>query len=131
MKGQRVDVYKNLHHGGFSIRDSKTNLVLAHADSVLLDGGIEFKVNEKGQLKTVTEKRKRVHAFVRGCFVSANESKAEDMSQILIYDPYVTPLFKDVASGQYVHDLEGEVFFEGTVMYTRVSAAITLEGSLF
>lgn len=131
VSGLLVDIYRNLHHGGFSIRDSKTKLVLAHADTVLIKGGIEFKVNEKGRLKTIEEKRKRVHAFVRGYFVSGNGMKSPDMNRVLIYDPYLTPLFKDVCSEDYLSGLEGELFFEHTVMYTRDSSKMVLANSLF
>jgi hypothetical protein len=123
-KGQKIDVYRNLHHGGFSIRDSKTKQVLAHADSVRMRGAVVFKVNEKGRQKTIEERRKRVHAYVQGYFVSADEPKPADMDKVIIYDPYLTPLFKDVSSGSYVVALEGEVFFDGTVVYTNNSAVL-------
>lgn len=123
-KGQKIDVYRNLHHGGFSIRDSKTKQVLAHADSVRMRGPVVFKVNEKGRQKTIEERRKRVHAYVQGYFVSADEPKPVEMDKVIVYDPYQTPLFKDVSSGSYVVALEGEVFFDGTVVYTNGSAVL-------
>ena len=132
VQGQQVDVYRNLNlsHGGFSIRDSKTNLVLGHAPTVLITGGIEFKVNEKGRLKTITERRKRVHAFVRGYLVSTNEVKPTDMTRVIIYDPYTTPLFKDVSRKRYLQGLEGDIFFEGSVMFTRESSTMLIINTL-
>lgn len=117
--GQKVDVYRNLHHGGFSIRDSKTKQVLAHADSVKMTGGVLFKVNEKGRQKTIEEKRKRVHAYVQGFFVDSDIEHPLDMQRVIVYDPYVTPLFKDMESEEFVTKFEGDVFFEGKVIYTK------------
>ncbi len=82
----------------------------------------QYTYDEKGRQKTIEERRKRVHAFVQGNFVSAGEIKPLDMNRVIMYDPYITPLFKDVSSDDYLLELEGEIFFEGTVIYTNESS---------
>ena len=91
--GQQVEVYFNLHKKVFSIRDKKTKLVVAHAPHVNLQN-VTFKVNQKGREKTIATKRKGVHAFVVGEFVSAEQSLSaiEDLKSAY-YNPYETQNF--------------------------------------
>lgn len=62
-KNQLVEVYRNLHKGGFSIRCAKTKLVLAHAENVILKN-VKFVVSQAGREKVVQSKRKAVHAVI-------------------------------------------------------------------
>lgn len=65
----KVEVYRNLHNGRLSIRDAKTKLVIGHADRVkLLD--VTFHVSQAGRERVLRERRKNVHAVVRGYMVS-------------------------------------------------------------
>ena len=61
----KVQVYRNLHNGLISIQDLSTGLVLGHADAIDLQGAT-FIVREAGRQRVIVEKRKNVHAFVRG-----------------------------------------------------------------
>jgi len=66
----QVEVYRNLNNGRLSIRDAKTKLVIGHADRVkLMD--VTFHVSQAGRERVLREKRKNVHAVVRGYMVSA------------------------------------------------------------
>lgn len=58
-----MDIYRNLHNGKWSIRDG--GLIIGHADGVLVKDAALI-VNEAGRLRVIREKRKNVHAFVRG-----------------------------------------------------------------
>ena len=65
MKETKVDVYKNLHKGIWSVRSRTTGKVIAHKTLVrVLDAS--FVVQPAGRQKVLDEKRKNVHAFVRG-----------------------------------------------------------------
>ena len=88
----RRDVYRNLHFGDevvYSIR--KDGLVEGHALCYVMDG-VTFHVGPKGNQRVRDEKRKNVHAVVRGHVINAvwyNEdemewakSAAEDMAAI-------------------------------------------------
>lgn len=58
-------VYRNLHNGLLSIKDRKTRLVVAHSDQVTLVNATTV-VNESGRQRVLTEKKKNVHAYIRG-----------------------------------------------------------------
>lgn len=67
----KVDVYKNLNKSRemgkpiYSIRDPKTKRVICWTDKVFLSS-VEFIVSKSGRNRVLREKRKNVHAFVRG-----------------------------------------------------------------
>ena len=68
----KVDVYRNLHNGLYSIKARSGNnkgLVVAHAQQVWLDD-VEFVVSDAGRNRVLREKKKYVHAFVRGTLSS-------------------------------------------------------------
>jgi hypothetical protein len=121
--GQRVDVYKNLHlENGYSVRCSKTGLVLAHCSTVLIKNA-SFHVSESGRQKTVKEKRKRVHAYVRGELVAINSLFPKDFVKVL-YNPYLTEFFLDSKTREPIHKAD-KVFFMGRHAY-RKNKDITL-----
>ena len=64
-RGLKVDVYKNLHNGKWSIRDRSTGRVVAHVDECAVSDA-QFVVQEAGRRRVLEEGRKNVHAFVRG-----------------------------------------------------------------
>ena len=68
----KVDVYRNLHNGMYSIKSREgkfKGLVVAHAKQVWLDN-VEFVVSDAGRARVLREKKKYVHAFVRGTLSS-------------------------------------------------------------
>ena len=103
---QLVHVYYNLHQGGFSIRDKKTGLVVAYAQTLKLENAI-FKVSEKGRQHVIREKRKRVHAFVEGEFVWGDHELPELSDyQEVYYNPYITPFFTIVETNAAVYEAQ-------------------------
>ena len=68
----KVDVYRNLHNGMYSIKSREAGtrgLVIAHADRVWLDD-VKFVVSEAGRARVLREKKKYVHGCVRGTLSS-------------------------------------------------------------
>ena len=68
----KVDVYRNLHNGMYSIKSREAGtrgLVIAHADRVWLND-VQFVVSDAGRARVLREKKKYVHAFVRGTLSS-------------------------------------------------------------
>ncbi|KAF0817678.1 hypothetical protein KIS4809_3495 [Bacillus sp. ZZV12-4809] len=113
--GQLVDCYRNLHtDNGYSIRCAKTGLVLAHCSTVQLKNA-KFVVSEGGRQKTVQEKRRRVHAYIRGELVSYNEHVPMGFKKVL-YNPYHTPLFTDEKTNKPIYNAE-DVFCSGKYAY--------------
>lgn len=81
-----VEVYKNLHNDKFSIRCSKSKLVIAHADDLyLLD--VKFIVQQKGRERVLNEKRKNVHAYAKGKLTMAHKPSWEVLAKVN-YNPY-------------------------------------------
>ena len=129
----KIQVYKNLHNGKWSLRDSKTKLVLGHADKVLLSD-VTSVVKEVGRQKVLADKQKNVHAYVEGTleaaegfvsykgrqlgddywwwykFADSNKSLAE-----IYYNPYDAGKFMslDLHSG-IVSDFDGCEYLELT-----------------
>ena len=60
---KNVEVYYNLHKKCLSVR--KRGLVIDHVSSILLKNA-EFVVQPAGRKRVVKEKRKNVHAYIRG-----------------------------------------------------------------
>lgn len=112
-----VDVYRNLNKEGFySIRDAKKGIVLGHCKSVFLTGAI-FKVSEKSRLKVIANKRRSVHAYIRGTLKGIDIVLPEGLNKVY-YNPYKTPLFLDTFTNEFVDDAE-EVFCVGKFAYIK------------
>ena len=80
---QPVEVYRNLHNGKLSVRQN--NLVVGHCDSITLDLAT-FKVSKAGQERVRRERKKYVHATVRGMLVDF-ETRRKTSKQVA-YNPY-------------------------------------------
>ena len=80
----RVDVYYNLHKKCLSIRHK--GKVFAHSPTVEL-GLVEFIVSQAGRKRVLKEKRKNVHAVVRGTFISYGNEVTPPGKEVT-YDPY-------------------------------------------
>lgn len=82
---QKVEVYKNLHNGLFSVRQN--GLVVAHVDSIVLSYP-QIKVNQKGRLRVIKENKKNVHAFLIGFPNSVNCCFTNTGKHAITYNPY-------------------------------------------
>jgi len=71
----RVDVYYNLHKKTFSVKRTSTGKVVAHRDYVWIKDA-QFVVSEAGRQRVLREKKKNVHAFVRGEWLDLSEGRA-------------------------------------------------------
>ena len=61
----KVDVYRNLHKKCWSIRSVATGRVVAHKSDATV-ANAKFIVQPAGRAKVLREKKKNVHAFIRG-----------------------------------------------------------------
>tara|TARA_R110001606_G_C14972292_1_gene603321 strand:+ start:197 stop:562 length:366 start_codon:yes stop_codon:yes gene_type:complete len=84
----RVEVYFNLHKKLFSVRDCKTGRVVSHTDAVtILDP--KFVVRKAGRERVLRERKKNVHAFVRGELIAYEEIVyAPELYTDVTYIPY-------------------------------------------
>lgn len=86
--GTKVDVYRNLQKGGYSVRSRETEtygLVIDHRESVVIQAA-EFCVNESGRQDVLEEGVKNVHAVVRGTIAEEREIDSEGTE--VTYNPY-------------------------------------------
>lgn len=95
----RVDVYRNLHKGMYSIRQD--GVVVAHAPSVVL-ANPTFKVSTAGRERVRKEKRKNVHAIVRGELVGIGETPCFADPILVTYNPYKNETFV-TTDGEPIH----------------------------
>jgi len=93
--GKYCEVYFNLHKRLFSVR--RKGLVVAHARNVKVVDP-KFVVQPAGRARVLREKKKNVHAYVKGYLISARESNrlTEDIEwtcDVVSYNPYKHPYF--------------------------------------
>ena len=97
----KVEVYRNLHKNCWSIRDTKTGRVIEHTDSVHIKNA-KLVVRKSGREKVLREKRKNVHAFVRGTIESCSSWHTEQIA----YNPYKYDSFVLVESKEPIFNAE-------------------------
>ena len=93
-----VEVYYNLHKKCLSVR--KRGLVVDHVNSILLKNA-RFVVQPAGRKRVLKEKRKNVHAFVRGERVAV--ASFDGKSERNTYNPYKYKSFVSVETGKPVY----------------------------
>ena len=85
-RGKPVEVYRNIHRGGYSIRQN--GLVVAHASHVRLEK-CQMCVNHNGRKKVIESGQKNVHAWIKGTIVDNYSDGAEGRRLArLTYNPY-------------------------------------------
>jgi len=94
-----VFVYRNLHKQCLSVQQD--GIVRCHVDNIVLEDA-EFRVGKAGQRKVRDEKRKNVHAKVKGMVVEKPSEILELGWNDAYYNPYKTDEFTDVQSGRYL-----------------------------
>lgn len=93
----RVEVYRNLHTGTWSVRDLEPGSptrgrVIDHPGSVILDHP-EFVVQPAGRERVRREGQKNVHAFVRGELVDEVPEFSVEIGEQVTYNPYKNDSF--------------------------------------
>lgn len=107
----KVFIYWNLHKNCWSIKNTKTNKVIAHADQVSVKN-VTFKVSEAGRQRVLKEKRKNVHAGVAGelvSYVARGGQRASKLPNLkaVSYNPYRGPSFYLKASEKPIKTSSG------------------------
>lgn len=118
-----VEVYRNLHKSTadtpvYSVRDTRTRHVIDHAAVVWMRDAV-FRVSEAGRQRVLREKRKNVHAVVRGQRMDdAPDLPAEHAWRRATYNPYTGPSFTDRETGQPVHTSSLVCIGDEGILYT-------------
>tara|TARA_R100001244_G_scaffold100223_1_gene74721 strand:+ start:224 stop:658 length:435 start_codon:yes stop_codon:yes gene_type:complete len=77
--GDKIEVYRNLHKKCFSVRHKGKVIYHLKDNEQLSLTNVKFVVQPAGHAKVLREKRKNVHAFVRGEFEGFKSSLEEDV----------------------------------------------------
>ena len=86
----RVEVYFNLHKHLFSVRSARSGRVILHTAKVHIRNP-EFVVRQGGRQRVLKERKKNVHAFVRGdatYFIDMRSEKDCPTLDNVMYNPY-------------------------------------------
>jgi hypothetical protein len=114
----RVDVYYNLRKRCLSVR--KGGIVVQHTPSAVLED-VTFVVSEAGRQRVLRERRKNVHAFVRGTLVDTGHTRPERSMTRIYYNPYEAGCFRTedgtaVVGAGRVRIWGSSVYADGVVM---------------
>jgi hypothetical protein len=94
-----VTVYRNLHRGDWSVKNTRTGLVVRHAASVALRD-VTLRVSEAGRQRVLREQSKNVHAGVVG---SESDYPREGVEWVPVtYNPYQHATFVRRDTGEPV-----------------------------
>lgn len=104
LQGKKVRVYFNLHKKLYSVKDTKSNLVIAHVNKICLDN-VKFIVSEKSRQRVLKDKRKNVHAYVEG-IVRPCKSFKNEHRELLTYNPYKYNSFVIKATEKPIYNAE-------------------------
>jgi len=87
-------VYFNLHKHCLSLRNEKTRKVVSHCESVWFKDA-EFKVSQAGRQRVLNQKKKNVHAVVRGEVLSIDNTQVMNLDgySLIYYNPYIYKSF--------------------------------------
>ena len=103
----RVSVYYNLHKKCLSVRSmfgDSYGRVIQHRKAVILKD-VKFVVSESGRQRVLREKRKNVHAFIRGELW--DDTVGLGIKQVLVtYNPYKFDSFVEAESLQPILSAE-------------------------
>ena len=97
----RVEVYFNLHKRVFSVRSCKTGRVIHHAKDVHIVNP-KFVVREGGRQRVLRERKKNVHAFVRGNLTTFKDNPSR-LADTIGYNPYKYDSFVNVTDEEPVY----------------------------
>lgn len=97
----RVEAYWNLHENCISYRPTTKGGKVSHAQSIRL-ADVKFAVQPAGREKVLREKRKNVHAFVRGEVVSADSMSRPELLNMLSSEGWVTVTYNPYKYDSFV-----------------------------
>ena len=109
MSNARVYVYWNLHKHLFSVKDTRTGRVVCHAHMVEIQDAT-VAVSQAGRARVLRERRKNVHAGVRGTVTWLVEDWPCDLQMTgwtrITYNPYKYDSFVRASDEQPVEGAE-------------------------
>jgi hypothetical protein len=118
IEGLSVFVYRNLHLRCYSIRGNKRGIVFAHLNDGFSVNNAVFKVSSSGRDRVLREKRKNVHAGIRGNFQRSSIPESDNLIKVS-YNPYLCDSFYVVGSPDKKVFSAKSVFFLADGIYAE------------
>jgi len=119
LNGQKVEIYRNLHKKCFSIRHKGKVVDYLYDSEELILQDVKFAVQPAGRERVRREKKKNVHAFVRGTVIRAGglhrKGLLRECSRQVWYEPYTMDSFEG-SMGVPVYEGKTVVFRDGKVL---------------
>jgi hypothetical protein len=112
-------VYWNLHKDLWSVQDIKAKKVIAHLPSLVLCDCV-FVVREGGRQRVLKEKRKNVHAGVKGHIHNVDLPTTEGLIP-LYYNPYTCEYFINYETKEKIINAKYVYFYPNKKVYTDAS----------
>lgn len=119
--GERVEVYYNIHKGGFSIksldkRNPAKGKVVAHAEHVSIQQAT-FHISKGTLAQILDTNRKSVYAVVRGTLSSVSNDQNFDGHRKGYCNPFRTGEFVDWDTGKELKEAEEVHFYDKFFSY--------------
>lgn len=115
-ESQLVLIAFHLHKRCFSIRLAATRKVIGYADKVVVRD-VGFIVSSSGRIRVLRERKKNVHAFVRGKYEQLEQSISTQQWREAYYNPYQVEGFVDRETREPIRFADMAVCEGGKVYY--------------
>lgn len=110
---ENVEIYRNLTKNCWSVR--KRGKIVMHAHALKLSD-VSFHVQQSGRERVLRERKKYVHAFVKGDFDAV--MNPIDRTRQVTYNPYKKGYFYDKKTGKRIDKAQFAFFdSDGRVYY--------------
>lgn len=113
-----VEVYRNLNNKTLSIRNPISKEVYGHCDAVQLSD-VTFKVLQKSRERVLRDKRKNVHAVVKGRLDETLDT-FESVNAVT-YNPYKYNSFVDKVTEAPIHKAEKVRIYASGEIYVQAN----------
>jgi len=121
--GKKVEVYRNLHKNCFSIRQNGKVVDYLYYDRELHLTDVEFRVQPAGRERVRREKKKNVHAYVKGTVAPLEGLQRKKLFircfQTACYEPYTMESFETFPDETPIYEAPHVIFRKGELFVSR------------
>ena len=118
-----IEIYRNLHKKCFSIRKNGKVVDYLRDDQELHLMDVKFRVQPAGREKVRREKKKNVHAYVKGTVGPLGGLQRKKLLsycfQTATYDPYTMDTFQTFPDGSPIYEAPHVIFRKGKLYVSR------------
>jgi len=121
--GKKVEVYRNLHKNCFSIRQNGKVVDYLYSGQELHLTDVEFRVQPAGRERVRREKKKNVHAYVKGTVAPLGGLQRKKLFimcfQTVSYEPYTMESFETFPDETPIFEAPHVIFKKGELFVSR------------